>query len=66
MASYAQYRAATEKLNTHRVAAAERERQLQVEQRATLPFLGDDIFVAIAAELASWQIGHGARDLAPF
>ena len=50
MTSYAQYRAATKKLDEARAVAATIPR-LADEQRAALPFLGDDIFVLIAAEL---------------
>ena len=51
MSSYAQYRAAVAKLEEVRA-------QLEEEVRATLPFLGDDIFVLVAAELDARMLGR--------
>ena len=45
--SYAQWQAAQEKM-----------RQAEAELRASLPFLGDDIFVLIAAELDARMLGR--------
>ena len=45
--TYAQYQAAVEKL-----------RQAEAEVKSFLPFLGDDIFVLIAAELDARMLGR--------
>eukprot|EP01045_Picozoa_sp_COSAG04_P005926 COSAG04_NODE_283_length_18154_cov_432.957020_4_plen_152_part_00 len=50
MSSYAQYRAAAAKV--------EALRQAEAELQAALPFLGDDIFVLIAAELDARMLGR--------
>ena len=52
--SYAQWRAATGKLDDLLAAI----HQARAELRASLPFLGDDIFVLIAAELDARMLGR--------
>ena len=61
MSSYAQYRAAVaneEQRRAERRRAEELEQQASAEVRASLPFLGDDIFVLIAAELDARMLGR--------
>ena len=59
--SYAACRAAAanlEELRAERRRAEEREREGEAKFQATLPFLGDDIFVLIAAELTVRALGR--------
>ena len=54
MSSYAAYRTAATELEQLRA----QERQAEAKLRATLPFLGDDVFVLIAAELDARMLGR--------
>ena len=62
--SYAQYRALAAQAATDRKAArlaAERAAASEADARAALPFLGDDIFIMIAAVLDVRALGRLTR-----
>ena len=58
MKSYAAWRAANEAVERERALAAARIAPLLAAEAAALPFLGDDIFVLIAAELDIRALGR--------
>ena len=59
MSSYARYRAAAADVEAFSGTRLKwKLRQAEAELRASLPFLGDDIFVLIAAELDARMLGR--------
>ena len=58
MSSYAQYRAATAEAEELLVKHERERQQADAKVQAALPFLGDDIFVLIAAELDARMLGR--------
>ena len=59
--SYAQCQAVAAKMEDLRVKHERERQQVEAEYQATLPFLGDDIFVLIAAELDAHMLGRLGR-----
>eukprot|EP01045_Picozoa_sp_COSAG04_P016308 COSAG04_NODE_1349_length_7133_cov_9.163918_5_plen_269_part_00 len=58
MSTHAQYRAAVAKIEALRAKHEHERHQAEAELQAALPFLGDDIFVLIAAELDARMLGR--------